>query len=217
MRLRGIEDPRLPKIAEPTENSEKAGNPIYRGLGVALGQNVTINRDDFSYGTISIYNDRKYTFPYLFMTYSDVCFYKAEAALLGWAGLSPASAQQHYQKGIRAAMQVEPFKIADPAVNAYLEKEGMLSGSEEQQLEQIMNQKWISLFMRHHEAYAEWRRTAYPVLTPGPNQGVTEGAISQRAVYSGSERFRNPEEYAKAADRLSHGDSYLSKVWWDKK
>src|SRR5690606_37245798 len=48
------EDPRLPRIAEPTEKSKKAGQPIYRGLGVALGQNVTISRDDYSYGTISI-------------------------------------------------------------------------------------------------------------------------------------------------------------------
>lgn len=211
------EDPRLPKIAEPTENSKKSGNPIYRGLGVALGQNVTINRDDYSYGTISIYNDRKFTFPYLFMTYSDLCFYKAEAALLGWAGLSPSLAQEFYQEGIRAAMEVDPYNIAGSEIDSYLEKEGELMGSEEQQLEQILNQKWISLFMRHYEAYAEWRRTGYPVLTPGPNQGVTEGTIPRRAVYSGSERFRNPDEYTQAANRLSHGDSYLSKVWWDKK
>src|SRR5690606_16064928 len=111
--------------------------------------------------------------PYLFMTYSDLCFYKAEAALLGWAGLSPSSAQQFYQEGIRAAMQVDPFKISEPEITSYLEKEGELVGSEEQQLEQIMDQKWISLFMRHYEAYAEWRRTGFPVLTPGPNQGVT--------------------------------------------
>lgn len=211
------EDPRLPKIAEPTENSKKAGNPIYRGLGVALGQNVTINRDDYSYGTISIYNDRKYTFPYLFMTYSDLCFYKAEAALLGWAGLSPSSAEAYYQEGIRVAMEVEPFNIEASQIKKYIEKEGTLKGSAEQQLEQIMDQKWISLFMRHYEAYAEWRRTGYPALTPGPNKGVTNGTIPKRAVYSGNERFRNPEEYTKAAERFSNGDSYLSKVWWDKK
>lgn len=211
------EDPRLPRIAEPTENSKKAGQPIYRGLGVALGQNVTINRDEYSYGTISIYNDRKNTFPYLIMTYSDLCFYKAEAALLGWAGLSPASAEAFYQEGIRAAMEVKPYEIEAADIENYLAREGILSGSEEEQLEQIMNQKWISLFMRHYESYAEWRRTGYPQLTPGPNEGVTEGTIPRRAVYSGSERFRNPDEYASAAARLSHGDSYLSKVWWDKK
>lgn len=210
-------DPRLPKIAEPTENSKRAGAPVYRGLGVALGQNVIINRDDYSYGTISIYNDRKYTFPYLFMSYSDLCFYKAEAALLGWAGLTPADAETFYQEGIKAAMKVDPYNIPDAEIAVYISNEGTLSGSEEEQLEQIMDQKWISLFMRHYEAYAEWRRTGYPRLIPGPSQGVTNGTIPRRAVYSGSERFRNPDEYSAAASRMSNGDSYLSKVWWDKK
>jgi len=209
------QDPRLPKIAEPTENSKRAGNPIYRGLGVALGQNVIINRDDYSYGTISIYNDRKYTFPYLFMTYSDLCFYKAEAALLGWAGLTPAQAEGFYQEGIRATMKIEPFNIPDADINEYISREGKLTGNEEQQLEQIMNQKWISLFMRHYEAYAEWRRTGYPKLTPGPNQGVTNGQIPRRGVYSGNERFRNPDSYNEAVSRMPQGDTYLSRVWWD--
>ena len=210
-------DPRLPKIAEPTENSKRAGSPIYRGLGVALGQNVTINRDDYSYGTISIYNDRKSTFPYLYMSYSDLCFYKAEAALLGWAGLNSAQAETFYQEGIQAAMKVPPYNIADAQIATYISAQGTLSGTDEEKLEQIMNQKWISLFMRHYEAYAEWRRTGYPKLVPGPNKGVTNGTIPRRAVYSGSERFRNPDEYNAAAARMSNGDSYLSKVWWDKK
>src|SRR5690606_29701424 len=145
------------------------------------------------------YNDRKYTFPYLIMTYSDLCFYKAEAALLGWAGLSLGDAEQFYQEGIRAAMEVEPYEIPAADIDSYLTREGILSGSEEEQLEQIMNQKWISLFMRHYESYAEWRRTGYPQLTPGPNQGVTEGAIPRRAVYSGSVSLRYPDEYASIA------------------
>ena len=29
--------------------------------------------------------------------------------------------------------------------------------------------------------------------------------------------FTDPDEYATAAARLSHGDFHLSKVWWDKK
>ena len=210
-------DPRLPKIAEPTENSKKVGNPIYRGLGVALGQNVIINRDDYSYGTISIYNDRKSTFPYLFMSYSDLCFYKAEAALLGWAGLNPGNAESFYQAGIRAAMKVAPYNISDLQIDAYISNEGTLTGTADEQLEKIMDQKWISLFMRHYEAYAEWRRTGYPKLTPGPNQGVTNGTIPRRGVYSGTERFRNTDQYKAASDRMLKGDSYLSKVWWDKK
>lgn len=210
-------DPRLPRIAEPTENSKKAGKPIYRGLGVALGGSVIINRDDYSYGTISIYNDRKATFPYVFLAYSDNCFFKAEAALLGWGGLTPAQAEGFYQAGIRATMQLQPYSIAEADITAYIAREGKLAGTSEQQLEQIMTQKWISLFMRHYEAYAEWRRTGYPKLTPGPNPGTTNGQIPRRGVYSSTERLRNVSNYTEAASRLSNGDTYLSKVWWDKK
>lgn len=210
-------DPRLPRIAEPTENSKKAGKPIYRGLGVALGNSVIINRDDYSYGTIAIYNDRKSTFPYVFLAYSDNCFFRAEAALLGWGGLTPAQAEGFYQAGIRATMQIQPYSIAESAITEYIGREGKLTGSTEQQLEQIMTQKWISLFMRHYEAYAEWRRTGYPKLTPGPNQGTTNGQIPRRGVYSSTERIRNAANYQEASARMSNGDTYLSKVWWDKK
>jgi len=210
-------DPRLPRIAEPTENSKRAGQPVYRGLGVALGGSVIINRDDYSYTTIAVYNDRKFTFPYQFLTFSDLCFYQAEAALLGWGGLTPAQAEGFYQAGIRAAMQVAPYSIAEAAIADYLTREGKLTGTDEQKLEQIMTQKWISLFGRNYEAYAEWRRTGYPRLTPGPNPGVTNGQIPRRGVYSSSERLRNAANYTEAASRFSNGDSYLSRVWWDKR
>ncbi|WP_019986790.1 SusD/RagB family nutrient-binding outer membrane lipoprotein [Rudanella lutea] len=210
-------DPRLPRIAEPTENSKKAGKPVYRGLGVALGGSVIINRDDYSYMNIAVFNDRKATFPYLFLTFSDLCFYRAEAALLGWAGLNPSQAEGFYQAGIRAAMQVQPYNIAETAIAEYIGRQGKLTGSDEEKLEQIMTQKWISLFMRNYEAYAEWRRTGYPRLTPGPNPGVTGGQIPRRGVYSSTERLRNATNYNEAASRLNRGDTYLSRVWWDKR
>ncbi|GAA4447524.1 SusD/RagB family nutrient-binding outer membrane lipoprotein [Nibrella saemangeumensis] len=215
--LQDKKDPRLPRIAEPTENSKKAGKPIYRGLGVALGNNVIINRDDYSYANNTVFNDRKATFPYYFLTFSDMAFFKAEAALLGWGGLTPAQAEGFYQAGIRATMQLQPYSIAEADIAEYIGREGKLAGTEEQQLEQIMTQKWLSLFMRHYEAYAEWRRTGYPKLKPGPNPGTTNGQIPRRGVYSSTERIRNAANYQEATSRFSNGDTYLSRVWWDKR
>jgi len=210
-------DPRLPLIAAPTENSKKAGSPAYQGLGVALGSSAIINRDDYSYSSIAIYGSRTTTFPFLIMSYSDVCFYKAEIALLGWGGLSPDDAQGFYQEAITAAMSVEPYKIEAQLITEYIEREGNLTGTAEEKLEQIMTQKWLSLFMRHYEAYAEWRRTGYPRLTPGPNKGDTDGEIPRRALYPADERLLNAENHATASDRYTNGDSYMSKVWWDMK
>ena len=85
------------------------------------------------------------------------------------------------------------------------------------QLEQIMTQKWIHLFGRNFEAFAEWRRNGYPVLTPGSNQGSTGGTIPRRAIYSTREAQLNNVNYQAAVGRLSNGDSFISKVWWDKR
>jgi hypothetical protein len=91
-------------------------------------------------------------------TYSDICFYKAEAALLGW-GATPANAQTFFTEGQScagtSAIQYDGNPSAyEPVLN--------LSGlTDEQKMEKIATQKWIHLFGRDMEAFAEWRRTGY--------------------------------------------------------
>ncbi|MNY70404.1 Susd and RagB outer membrane lipoprotein [compost metagenome] len=80
-----------------------------------------------------------------------------------------------------------------------------------------MTQKWIHLFGRNYEAFAEWRRNGLPALTPGSNLGSTNGQIPRRAIYSTRESQLNTGNYNSAVSRLSNGDSFLSKVWWDKR
>lgn len=218
--LNNKKDPRLTLIAAPSANSKNTPTPIYRGIGVALtdAQLSGIIKDDYSTASTTTYFNKTLATPipcYVF-TYADVCFFKAEAALMGW-GASPADAEKFYQDGIRAAMAMQPYNITN-IPQAYIDAEFPLAGlTPEQQLEKIMTQKWIGLFGRDYEAYAEWRRTGYPVLIPGDNKGSTNGTIPRRAVYSSQEALLNNENYQKAAGGLTNGDSYLSKVWWDKK
>lgn len=218
--LNNKKDPRLPFIAAPTVNSKNSGTPVYRGIGVALTDALLagIIKDDYSTASTTTYFNRTLATPipcYVF-TYADVCFFKAEAALMGW-GAAPADAEKFYQDGIKAAMAMQPYNIT-AIPQAYIDAEFSFAGlTPEQQLEKIMTQKWIQLFGRDYEAYAEWRRTGYPVLTPGPNQGSTNGTIPRRAVYSSLETLLNTDNYQQAVKGLSKGDTYLSKVWWDKK
>lgn len=213
-------DPRLTFIAAPTVNSKNSGTPVYKGIGVALTDALLsgIIKDDYSTASMTTYFNKTLATPipaYVF-TYADVCFFKAEAALMGW-GAAPADAEKFYQDGIRAAMAMQPYNITT-IPQAYIDAEFSLAGlTSEKQLEKIMTQKWILLFGRDYEAYAEWRRTGYPVLTPGPNQGSTNGTIPRRAVYSSLEALLNTDNYNTAVSGLTRGDSYLSKVWWDQK
>lgn len=218
--LKNTNDPRLPFIAEATVNSKKAGMPSYSGIGVALtdAQLLGVIKDDHSTASLSTYFNKSLSTPipcYVF-TYADVCFFKAEAALLGW-GATTAQAEGFYQDGIRAAMALLPFNITT-IPQGYIDAEFSFTGlSDEEKLEKIMTQKWIMLFGRDYEAFAEWRRTGYPVLTPGDNPGSTNGTIPRRAVYSSLESLLNTTSYNAAVTGLTQGDSYLSRVWWDKK
>ncbi len=51
-----------------------------------------------------------------------------------------------------------------------------------------MYQKWVALFIQC-EAYADWRRTKLPALTPNPNGNTN--VIPERFIYSQEERLYN--------------------------
>jgi hypothetical protein len=114
-------------------------------------------------------------------------------------------------------MALKPFEITS-IPQGYIDSEFSFKGlTSEQKLEKIMTQKWILFFGRSYSAYAEWRRTGYPKLVPGPNKGSTNGLIPNRVGYPSEESILNEPNYMEAVSRMSDGDSYISKVWWDKK
>jgi hypothetical protein len=214
-------DPRLRMIAAPTVNSVAAGTPEYRGRLAAPteAELLGIIGNDYSMASDLTYFNDAYNatnpIPCYIYTYAEVCFYKAEAALAGWGGLNADQAESLYQEGIRAAMALEPYNLTEipqDYIDAQFSFDGLTS---EQKLEKIMNQKWILMFGRSYDIYAEWRRTGYPVLAPGHNLGDSNGTIPRRRGYPQEELDLNPENQKAAASRMSHGDSYLSRVWWD--
>ena len=212
-------DPRLPRIAQPSVNSVKAGSPAYKGLGVALTDAIlkTIIKDDYSTASAATFFNRDFSpaIPCLAMSFSDVAFYKAEAALEGW-GATVEQAEAFYQAGVKAALAQSPYNVT--AVPTTFENQLSFTGlTKEQKLEKIGTQKWIQLFGRSHEAFIEWRRMGYPVLKAGPFAGSTGGTIPRRTIYSSREALLNETNYKAASAKLSKGDTYVSRVWWDKK
>ena len=212
-------DPRLASLIQPTVNSVKAGKPAYKGIGVALTDALlkTIIKDDFSTASQTTFFNKAFNpaIPCIAMSYSDVSFYKAEAALEGW-GATPDQAEKFYQDGVRAALAQSPFNVTSVPTN--FQKELSFDGlTKEQKLEKIGTQKWIQLFGRSYEAFTEWRRMGYPVLKAGPNLGSTNGTIPRRTAYSSREALLNSTNYKEASGRMTSGDSYTSKVWWDKR
>jgi hypothetical protein len=92
----------------------------------------------------------------------------------------------------------------------------MLTGSEEEQLEQIINQKIIALYPNELEGWTEWRRTGYPrVLVAENEQSTFHGVSPRRQHYPNNERLVNSHHFQEAVDRMGGTDDLLSRMWWD--
>ena len=91
----------------------------------------------------------------------------------------------------------------------------VLSGSPEEQLEQIIVQKNIGLYPQEYQNWAEWRRTGYPIVQVGPDDDDLKGESPRRMPWPNVEQTVNGDNYAEAETRISGGDLRLSKVWWD--
>jgi len=153
----------------------------------------------------------------------------AEAALRGW--YTGSTAQDAYEKGVRSGMTqwaqypaVAPISniITTAQIDAYIAANPYLSSvTFEQQLQQISEQKWISMFGDDYEVYANWRRTGYPILTPVNYPGnVTGGKMFRRFSIPITENLTNQANYLEALKRQgfseSTTDNLLTRVWWDK-
>jgi hypothetical protein len=140
-------------------------------------------------------------------SYAEICFDLAEAALKGWN--VNGSASSWYYKGIQASFDTwQVFSNYQGDVNNYygcvksygayvVQPAVAYNGT----LQQIITQKWIAAWQACNEAYMDWRRTGYPVLTIG--YGSYRGAIPVRFTYPNSELQNNSTNAQVAIDKLS--------------
>ncbi|MVT06860.1 SusD/RagB family nutrient-binding outer membrane lipoprotein [Chitinophaga tropicalis] len=136
-------------------------------------------------------------------------FILAEAAVsLPGINLGGNTAQGWYTEGIKASMQdaglssleIDAYFTAHPEVVT-------LSGTVEQQVEQIITQKYIANTGNGLEAWNDWRRTGYPVMPEHDNAVGIDGTRPVRAQYIDQEVARNPA--------FKNGPLPNVKVWWD--
>lgn len=160
--------------------------------------------------------------PYMLMNYGEVELLLAEASERSIGGLTPATAQAHYNAGVTASMQMyddiiigadqvygDPsFIVTDAQVTTYLAARPY--GVEKPALEMIGQQLWVNHFLNWWEAWSEWRRTGLPVLVPTNYPGnVTGGTIPQRLRYPNAEVAGNANFKTSAS-----ANDYTTKVWW---
>lgn len=147
----------------------------------------------------------------------EVYFLRAEAAM---EGITNESAEAMHREGIRQAMELYDVDPGD--INAYLDSDaGRLDGSYEENLEEIIVQKYLSNFMLYTESWAEHRRTGYPTVWAGQRGDITNPNHRtpwRRYTYPTDEYLKNRSNVEAAVNRLSGGDhNWASRVWWDQR
>jgi hypothetical protein len=138
------------------------------------------------------------------VTYVEAKFIEAEAALR----INNATrAQSAYATALAAALNRYAPEINAAGVTAYLAANSTLTGTASEKLATIMTQKWIAMFTQP-EAWADWRRTNLPALSPVPNGATQPLQIPRRYPTEQRERINNPNSTVVS--------DLITPVWWDR-
>ena len=175
-----------------------------------------------SFKTETILNREAY---YIVMGNAEVNFLLAEAA---WKGLLIGDAEVYYQQGIIASMRSMKYwgeTIPESEITNYMNTLPKLGQNKTMNLrdglDEILTQKWLSMFENAMQPWCDWRRTHYPsIITDNPNMnklGITNHKLPGRLPYPQDESIRNKDNYAKGVSMLSNkSDDYMNDLWWAK-
>jgi hypothetical protein len=201
--LRTLGDPRLDSYGDPAPNfGDVRGEPY----GLLNGGSVPDADVSFPNSTYVRAQDA----PIAVITTAQTFFYRAEAAKRGWTS---ENAQEMYEAGIAASW--EQWGVFDQAAyDAYL-LDPHVAYDDANALEQIGFQKWLAFYLQGYEAWAEWRRTGFPSLSPPPDAMNDSGEIPVRHAYPVTERDINSTNY-EAAVAAQGPDELDTNLWWDK-
>lgn len=203
--LNNTNDPRRAIWAIPVTVN---GSSVYQGIESGYPTSL-----EYVVGKNSSYPDALKTLPQLgvMMTFAEVEFIKAELALNGF--ITGKSSKSHYEAGIVASLN--QWGAALPA--GFLSQEGInykSTGTQAEQLEQIMLQKYYAFFFVDYQSWFEKRRTGFPKLPRGT--GIpAENNFPFRVPYPSYLQSLNSINLQSAITSMG-GDRSDVKVWWDK-
>lgn len=210
--MRDLNDPRIGIYAKPALSSSESDPMDVRFAGEFNGTNGA--RSSFSeIARIGGFWRDNPDAPFHFMTYAQVLFYKAEAAHTGMISGGDAAAQQYYEDGIQAAMDL--YDVPQSEVDAYMAQDGVAWGTDDP-MKLIGIQKWLGTYMGDAlDVYAEIRRLGYPEIEPGPDaQPVNGGHPPTRILYPPYEQTLNGSSYQGGVSMLG-ADNMSSTIFWD--
>jgi hypothetical protein len=156
--------------------------------------------------------------PDFYVTYAQTSLLLAEAVKRGWIAGGDAAAQTYYENAIKADMALYSLypgtiAISSADVNGYLAQPGVAYNPTDA-LKLINTQYWIVNIRNGTEAWANFRRSGFPVLSPNLFNNNLNGGFVRRMSYPNAEASANTANYQAAAAAIG-GDKLTSKVFWD--
>ncbi|OXA74022.1 hypothetical protein B0A67_01340 [Flavobacterium aquidurense] len=205
-KLNELADPRLPVYAQLPSDAT-----VGKYVG---GANGLSNSDANSQGFAKTSKPGSYfltsTSPAVIVSYSETLFNLSEAVARGFIA---GDAEQLYKEAITASFN--QFGITNAtAISSYL-NQASVKYDATNYAKSIGTQKWIAFFGQGLDAFVEWRRLDYPVLTAGPST-VLNGQIPSRFFYPGTEQSLNGTSYQTAVSAQGK-DLLTTKLWFDVK
>lgn len=207
-------DERVTVWFSPTTNSANTAIKEYAGIPSGCSS-TTLTNIGYSQANVSMlggyYRDTPDGCSAILMNCSEVKFLQAEAVIKGYAA---GNAKQLYEDGI--TLSFEYYNKKD-AITSYLQQTGIAFNSDNA-MEQIMQQKWMSLFMVGYEAWFDFLRTGLPVqnqLLDNRNPSAP-GEVPSRFYYPEDEQALNTANYQEAIKRQGGEDNINTKLWWEK-
>ena len=193
-------DPRLTVYGEPALAGEMAGlyNGAENGLPEALAS-VYINTA--SRPGVNFTQEKA---PANLMTYAELLFVLAEASLQGTytGGLS---SKEYLDMAVAASFEQYGLEMPSDYLN-----------DKTADLKTIITEKWKALFGQGVEAWTEYRRTGFPVLSQASPNTIfaNEGLVPTRLKYPESEYSLNRANVESGTNLNGGPDNKLTKLWW---
>jgi hypothetical protein len=234
--LKGYSDPRMAKYYAPiagTTDKYKGLRNGYSKADLGLAENAAAANSNVNDVFLPA---NMFTTPFLIMAAAEAHFLKAEGALKGW-NMGAGTAQQFYEEGISTSMKQwgitnaaaitayttstsTPIALTDGVKTPALSDIPVKWASDPaKQLEQVITQKWLSLYPNGHEAWAEYRRTGFPKLYPriaSDNPDVPTTSIVRRTPFTIGEQSTNAAGLETGKTKLGGADKASTRLWWDK-
>lgn len=182
------------------------------------------NPDGAGCATLNVATLKPYNAPAWFLTTSEVKFILSEAALQGYIAGGTAAARKYYEDAIRMSITQWVPQATQADIDKFLLGEQIQYAGT---VEQIIGQKWLSLFMQGFESWNDYRRTGFPRLAIGPDN-VNEGILPTRMIYGQTTVATNRANYDAEVAYLRAtypivspgsmgGDNMKTPVWWSKR